>query len=191
MWKRSWYIAGYILWDDRGALSQPDDDQVISMATKNMQRPTKGNNSVHFTKVVTCQLVNVKSHCLSNIMNWSLDDMMIWYVITWNNKSVLLCDTAYKTSLGESAAVRLTGGRWITLHWRHNHHDGVSNHQPHGCLLNRLFWRRSKKTSKLRVTGLCARNSPGTDEFPAQRASNAENVSIWWRHHERRRSGWS
>ena len=23
----------------------------------------------------------------------------------------------------------------------------------------------------------------GTDEFPAQRASNAENVPIWWRHH--------
>ena len=23
----------------------------------------------------------------------------------------------------------------------------------------------------------------GTGEFPAQRASNAENVSIWWRHH--------
>ena len=43
--------------------------------------------------------------------------------------------------------------------------------------------RRSKKTSKLRVTGLCAGNSPVTGEFPAQRASNAENVSIWWRHH--------
>ena len=41
----------------------------------------------------------------------------------------------------------------------------------------------SKKTSKLRVTGLCAGNSPGTGEFPAQMASNAENVSIWWRHH--------
>ena len=40
-----------------------------------------------------------------------------------------------------------------------------------------------KKTSKLRVTGLCAGNSPGTGEFPAQRASYAENVSIWWRHH--------
>ena len=40
-----------------------------------------------------------------------------------------------------------------------------------------------KKTSKLRVTGLCAGNSPGTGEFPAQMASNAENVSIWWRHH--------
>ena len=44
-------------------------------------------------------------------------------------------------------------------------------------------WRRSKKTLKLRVTGLCVGNSPVTGEFPAQRASNAENVSIWWRHH--------
>ena len=69
------------------------------------------------------------------------------------------------------------------LKWRHNGRDGVSNHQPHNCLLNRLFGRRSNKTSKLRVTGLCAGNSPGTGEFPAQRASNAENVSIWWSHH--------
>ena len=69
------------------------------------------------------------------------------------------------------------------LRWRHNDHAGVSNHQPHGCLLNRLFRRNSKKTSKLRVTGLCAGNSPGTGEFPAQMASYAENVSIWWRHH--------
>ena len=45
------------------------------------------------------------------------------------------------------------------LQWRHNEHDGVSNHQPHDCLLNRLYRRRSKKTSKLRVTGLCAGNS--------------------------------
>ena len=35
-----------------------------------------------------------------------------------------------------------------------------------------------QKTSKLRVTGLCDGNSPLTGEFPAQRASNAENVSI-------------
>ena len=47
----------------------------------------------------------------------------------------------------------------------------------------RLFRRRSKKTSKLRVTGLCAGNSPVTGEFTAEMASNAENVSIWWRHH--------
>ena len=72
----------------------------------------------------------------------------------------------------------------LTLHWRHNGHDSVSNHQPRDCLLNRLLRRRSKKTSKLRVTGLCARHSPGTGEFPAQMASNADNVSIWWRHHD-------
>ena len=70
------------------------------------------------------------------------------------------------------------------LRWRHNDHAGVSSHQPHGRLLNRLFRRKSKKTLKLRVTGLCAGNSPGTGEFPAQMASYAENVSIWWRHHE-------
>ena len=40
-----------------------------------------------------------------------------------------------------------------------------------------------KKTSKLRVIGLCAGKSPVTGEFSAPRASNAENVSIWWRHH--------
>ena len=71
----------------------------------------------------------------------------------------------------------------LLLQWRHNERDGVSNHQPRDCLLNHLFRRKSKKTSKLHVTGLCEGNSPGTGEFPAQRASNVENVSIWWRHH--------
>ena len=67
----------------------------------------------------------------------------------------------------------------LSLRWRHNGRDGVSNHQRLYCLLNCLFRHRSKKTSKLRVTSLCAENSPGTGEFPAQKASNAENVSIW------------
>ena len=41
-----------------------------------------------------------------------------------------------------------------------------------------------KKTSKLRVTGLCTGSSPVTGEYFVQSASNAENVSIWWRHHD-------
>ena len=53
-----------------------------------------------------------------------------------------------------------------SLRWRHNDHYSVSNHQPHGCLLNRLFRRRWKKTSKLRVTGLCVGNSPGPVNSP-------------------------
>ena len=71
---------------------------------------------------------------------------------------------------------------WKSLHWRHNEHDSVSNHQAYDCLLNRLFRYRSKKTSKLCVTGLCEGNSPVTGEFPAQKASDAEYVFIRWRH---------
>ena len=53
-----------------------------------------------------------------------------------------------------------------TLHWRHNGHDCVSNHQPQDCLLDLFFRRRSKRTPKLRVTGLCAGNSPGPVNSP-------------------------
>ena len=72
------------------------------------------------------------------------------------------------------------------LQWRHNERDGFSNHQPHDCLLKRLFRRWSKETSKIRVTGLCVGSSPVTDEFPAQRASNAKKCfhlmtsPCWW-----------
>ena len=59
-----------------------------------------------------------------------------------------------------------------------------SHHQPCDCLLSRLIRRRWKKTPKLRFTSLCVGNSPVTCEFPAQMVSNAEYVSIWWRHHE-------
>ena len=72
-----------------------------------------------------------------------------------------------------------------TLQWLHNERDGVSNHHPHNYLINRLFRRRLKNTSKLRVTDFCAGNSSVTGEFPAQRASSAEYGSIWWRHRER------
>ena len=73
---------------------------------------------------------------------------------------------------------------WNTLQWRHNERDGVSNNCLLDYLLNRLFWCKYKKTSTLCVAGLCAGNSPVTGEFPAQKPSNAENVSIWCRHHD-------
>ena len=87
-----------------------------------------------------------------------------------------------RTDIKHTVSVIVFENVKISLRWRHNGCDSVSNHQPHDCLLNRLFRHRSKKTSKFRTTGLCAGNSPGTGEFPAQRASYAENVSIWWRH---------
>ena len=72
---------------------------------------------------------------------------------------------------------------WLicTLQWCHTGRDGGSNDQPHDCLLNHLFRHRSKTASKLRVTNLCDGNSPVIGEFPAQRASKAENVFILMR----------
>ena len=40
-----------------------------------------------------------------------------------------------------------------------------------------------RKRQSSALLAICAGNSPATGEFPAQMANNAENVSIWWRHH--------
>ena len=100
---------------------------------------------------------------------------------------------AFSTYISDGVRyVFLKTGEWVTnrvngpplpgvhsiLQWRHKGRDGVSNHQPHDYLLKRIFRHSWKKTSKLHVTGLCEGNSPVTGEFPAQRASNAEKVSI-------------
>ena len=91
----------------------------------------------------------------------------------WNEKlsQVYICgqklDVIALANMLSSATMLSTssGNLQISLQWRHNDRNGVSNHQPHHCLFNRLFRRRSKKTPKLRVTGLlCV-----TGEFPAQR----------------------
>ena len=56
------------------------------------------------------------------------------------------------------------------FHWRHNERDGVSNRRRLHCLLNRLLRRRSKKTSKLLVTGPCEGNPPVTGGLPHEGA---------------------
>ena len=71
-----------------------------------------------------------------------------------------------------------------SLQWRHNGRDAVWNHCRPGCVFNRPLRCGPRNTSKLRVTGTCEGYSPVTGEFPAQRASNAENVSIPWCHHD-------
>ena len=71
----------------------------------------------------------------------------------------------------------------FALLWRHNGRDGVSNHQPHDCLLSILFRHRSENVKAPRHWPLCGELT-GERWIPAQMASNAENVSIWWRHHD-------
>ena len=53
----------------------------------------------------------------------------------------------------------------FTLQWRHNERDGISNHRCLYCLLNFFQAHRWPVDS------------------PHKRASNAENISIWWRHY--------
>ena len=115
--------------------------------------------------------MQVSLYCI----HWSLKEVevilkvyffkLIYKLMTWA--------AAVKLALGECPRTPLVvgvGNGLIpsdnTLRWRHNGNDGVSNHQPRHCLLNRLFRRRSKKTSKFRVTGLCVGNSPGPVNSP-------------------------
>ena len=141
-------------------------------------------NAQYFTGYV----VHIDTHKLCSFIDakfpllWDRKDVPIHRGI---NKMVATLRTtlSYIFSWWWSGVQRVLPKMFISLRWHHNYHDGVSNQQPHHCLLNCLFGRRSQKTSKLRVTGLCAGNSPGTGEFPAQMASNAENASIGWRHH--------
>ena len=106
-----------------------------------------------------------------------------WEIKSWNRMVVQFHISHLGSSVLKHYNDRCEMWMFLSLKCRHNEHDGVSNRQPHHCLLNLLFRRRSKKTTKLHVTGFFVGNSPGTSEFPTQMASNAETVSIWRRHH--------
>ena len=71
-----------------------------------------------------------------------------------------------------------------TLQWRHNECGGVSNQRRLGCLLNRLFRRRSKKMSMFRVTGLCEGIHRWSVNSPHKWPVTRKMFFIWWRHHE-------
>ena len=124
----------------------------------------------------------------SVIRDWFIH-FAFWWLMRWGDRWVPWVEVYFgKIRSPSPFLIIIPKCHWIrhfvlTLQWRHNEHYRVSNHQPYNCLLNRLFRHRSKKTSKLRVTGFCAGNSPVTSEFHTQRASNAENVFIWWSHH--------
>ena len=77
-----------------------------------------------------------------------------------------------------------TGYFLFTLQWHQTKCNGISNHQCLNCLITGLFRHRSKKASKVHVTGLCEGNSPVTGKFSVQRASDTENISICWHHHD-------
>ena len=68
--------------------------------------------------------------------------------------------------------------RWAITNYSQNEHNGVSNHWCLECFLIRLFMRRSKKTSKLRITGLYDGNPPVAGAFPL--AKGQKRVSLYF-----------
>ena len=80
-----------------------------------------------------------------------------WKVCIWQQnkyKHQALQHGTKRYVLCRETSTKALSAPLATLQWRHNEHDGVSNHQPHNCLLNRLLRLRSKKTPKLRVADL-------------------------------------
>ena len=126
-------------------------------------------------------------------------DLKIWCAKIRSSKKMLrlsytspnYCSLCEENPLAMDSLTEGSG----TLQWRHNERNGVSNHQRLDCLLSRLFRLRSKKTSKLRVTGLCEGNSPvsvnSPHKWPVTRKMfpfddvimNAKNVFISWLAH--------
>ena len=137
-----------------------------------------GDNEISWDRIIRrlilYEITPLGIYSLSGMMynrkiSWRLEAVRFVYRIVWSK--ICVGGRISETPFAAHSA----------LQWRNNGHDGVSVHEPQDCLLNRLFKRRSKETSKFCVAGLCEGNSPVTGEFPAQKASNAENVSIWWR----------
>ena len=130
-----------------------------------------------------------------NYLQWTHIVTKCWYILfwkwimlmafVWSHMMINFLQTWLLIGWQEVASQSETILEKFTLLCHHSGCNGITNHQPHTCLLNRSFRHRSKKASKLCVTGLCVGNSLVTVDFPAQMASNTENVSIWWCHHVR------
>ena len=97
-------------------------------------------------------------------MSLSLSHVITFYNSLWPNDTtivsslvrIMACRLFQKNDILSIGSLGTYCVKMLSLQRRDNERDGVSNYQPHDCLPNRLFSRRSKKILKLRVTGLCA-----------------------------------
>ena len=109
---------------------------------------------------------------------WTNDGLVYWHIYGSPDLDKLtLCGLVMPCGISE-----LGDHPFRSLHWRHNDHDGVSNHQPHGCTQSFIQTQIKENIKAPRHWPLCGEFNR-TGEFPAQRASYTENVFIWRRHH--------
>ena len=115
---------------------------------------------------------NGRKNCDSFIHDWYCDTLQWQVWLLSANKEERM---TFNCVIGHS------------LQWRHNGHDGVSSHRRLYCLCYRLFRRRSKETSKLRVTGPWGESTG--DWWPmdllkrpvTQKMSPFDDVIVYWR----------
>ena len=109
--------------------------------SKLVGRNTNSMQSINIPSVAGFLYV---SSTISNdvIASKTLHKSIIWSQKKWQKTCI---------TLQSVLCLLITSLRWFgaetfsPLLWRHNGPDGVSSHQPHSCLLNRLFRRRSRK----------------------------------------------
>ena len=127
-------------------------------------------------KLWVCMILDCLQGCTNNVYivgdervlvritnNWWRKHLVLYHIeIIIDEVYAINCSSKSISSEQKCGKLRYVFNLKIVrpLRWRHNEGHGVSDHQPRDCLLNRLFRRRSKKTSNLRVTGLCFGNSP-------------------------------
>ena len=98
------------------------------------------------------------------IFKWAYPVLFVWLLSTWVNMAVAGQTTTYHYDDVVTGAM-------------------VSQITSLTIVYSIVYSGIDQRKHQSSITGLCAGNSPGTGEFPAERASYAENVSIWWRHH--------
>ena len=102
--------------------------------------------------IIVSQITGNWTVCSTPWSGYIKENIHAPYTSMKTSKQLHITGPCEENSLVSGFPSQRTSNSAHPLRWRHS----VSNHQPHNCLLNRLFGCRSKKTSKLRVTGLCA-----------------------------------
>ena len=130
---------------------------------------------------------NVVSHWLGAYTKWSLQNATKPCVQQSLRNDCILAGHSgqWRLMLGnEHIGQHKTAWDYSSLQWRYNERDGVSNHKPRNCLLTQVFIQARLKEN---IKALC--HWPLCGEVSRWRwisrtkVSDAENVSIWWRHH--------
>ena len=127
-------------------------------------------------------MINLGSATFSTLPHcWS--DLSFYAVISMSPVSSVIASEPMKVSQhNTNYKKRDTPPNVQTIHYSDVIMGAMAIESPASPLSTQPFIQK-QKISKLRVTGLCAGNSPVTSELSAQMASSAENVPIWLRHH--------